>query len=137
MWLLVSVLLLAPVCFASDAQNSATYSACIEKATTQTAMHVCANQEAQRSDAELNKVYQRLLLAVGNQALAVEKIRLAESAWIAYRDAYIEAMYPAKDKQAAYGSSFATEVDLLRAKLTLRQVRALNDLLKQYDDSKQ
>ena len=63
---------------------------------------------------------------------AVAKIKAAERAWIAYRDAYTDAMYPAKDKQTEYGSTYPMEVDLLRAKLTQRQVTALKELLQQY-----
>jgi hypothetical protein len=37
----------------------------------------------------------------------------------------MEAMYPAEDKQAEYGSVYPMEADLLRAKLTQRQVTAL------------
>jgi len=122
---------------AAPVQNSEQYTRCIEKATTQGAMHVCANEEAQRADAELNDIYQRLVSAAGNQADAVEKIRVAERAWIAYRNAYIEEMYPAKDKQGAYGSTFPMDVDLLRARLTREQTGALKDLLKQYGGSRQ
>jgi uncharacterized protein YecT (DUF1311 family) len=50
-----------------------------------------------------------------------------------YRDAYIDAMYPAKDKQAEYGSMFPMEVDLLAAKLTRQQIGALQDILRQND----
>jgi uncharacterized protein YecT (DUF1311 family) len=51
------------------------------------------------------------------------KTKAAEKAWIAYRDAYIEATYPAKDKAAEYGSMYALDVALLHAKLTQRQPR--------------
>jgi len=44
----------------------------------------------------------------------------------------METMYPAKDKQARYGSIYPMEADLLLAKLTQRQVRALKELLQQY-----
>ena len=44
----------------------------------------------------------------------------------------MEAMYPAKNKQAEYGSIYPMEADLLRAKLTQRQVTALKELLQQY-----
>ena len=59
-------------------------------------------------------------------------MKAAERAWVAYRDAYIEAMYPAKDEQTEYGSMYPLDVDLLRAKLTQRQTLALRELLKQY-----
>jgi uncharacterized protein YecT (DUF1311 family) len=122
-------------CSTSLAQDSERYSRCISKANTQMAMHICANEEGLRADAELNDIYKKLLSVAADQSDAVEKIRAAERAWIAYRNAYIEAMYPAKDKQREYGSSYQMEVDLLRAKLTRQQIGALRDLLKQYDGS--
>lgn len=114
------------------AQDSAQYRACNEKAKAQTEMNACASDEAARVDDELNQVYHKLLSQAGNQPGAVAKVKVAESAWAAYRDAYMEAMYPAKNKQAEYGSIYPMEADLLRAKLTQRQVTALKELLQQY-----
>jgi uncharacterized protein YecT (DUF1311 family) len=96
-------------------------------------MRACASGEAERVDAELNSIYQRLLLKAGGRPAIVEKIRALQRAWAAYRDAYIEATYPAEDKQTAYGSIFPMEADLLRAKLTRQHIEALKDLLKQHD----
>ena len=127
------VLLLALNALPCPDQNSEQYRACSAKATTQADMNTCANQEATRTDVELNRIYAKLLSAAASQPEAVAKIKTAERAWIAYRDAYIEAMYPAKDKQAEYGSVFPMEVDLLRAKLTQQQIQALTELLQQYD----
>ncbi len=123
-------LLVAPL--AALAQDSAQYYACNERAKTQTEMNACAGNEAKRIDTELNEVYRRLLSQATSQDGAVAKIRVAEEAWVTYRDAYMDAMYPAKNKQAAYGSIFPMEADLLRAKLTQRQVTALKELLRQY-----
>ena len=50
------------------------------------------------------------------------------------RDAYTEAMYPAKDKQSEYGTSFPMEVDLLSAKLSRQQINALHDLVEQHQN---
>jgi uncharacterized protein YecT (DUF1311 family) len=118
------------------AQDSAPYRACNEKAKTQTEMNACANAEVSRVDAQLNGVYRKLLSQAASQQEAVEKIKAAEGAWIAYRDAFIDAMYPAKDKQAEYGSMYPMQADLLRAKLTERQVTALKELLQQYSASR-
>jgi len=75
----------------------------MDKATTQLAMNACANEEAICDDAELDVTYQKLLSAAGEEpAGAAEKIRAAQRAWIAYRDAYIDAMYPAKDKHLRF-----------------------------------
>lgn len=119
------------------AQDSAQYRACNEKAKTQTEMNACAGQEAARVDAELNEVYRKLVSQAASQQEAVAKIKAAERAWIAYRDAYMDAMYPAKDKQAEYGSIYPMEAALLRAKLTQRQVTALKELLRQYSGAEQ
>src|SRR5579862_9997624 len=117
------------VCFAQD---SAEYRACSGKANTQTEMTACAGDEAARVDAKLNTTYRALLARVTSQPEALAKIKAAEKAWIAYRDAYIEATYPAKDKATEYGSIYPLEVTLLRAKLTQRQVAALEDMLQHY-----
>jgi uncharacterized protein YecT (DUF1311 family) len=117
---------------ASFPQNSARYRACNEKAQTQTEMNACSNEEATRVDAELNRVYAKLLSKAEGDPEGLAKIKAAERAWIAYRDAYIAAMYPAKDKQAEYGSIYPMEVDLLGAKLTRQQIAALRDLLQQF-----
>ena len=114
------------------AQDSAQYRTCNEKAKTQMEMNACASEESARADAELNEVYRKVLAEAGKQEEAVAKIKAAERAWIAYRDAYMDAMYPAKNKQAEYGSIYPMEADLLRAKLTQRQVTALKELLQQY-----
>ena len=114
------------------AQDSAQYRACNEKAKTQTEMNQCANDEAARVDTELDEVFRKLLSQAASQGEAVAKIKAAERAWVAYRDAYLDAMYPAKNKQAEYGSIFPMEANLLRAKLTRRQVTALKELLQQY-----
>ena|ERR1035437_3178156 len=115
------------------AQDSALYRACSNQAVSQHEMHVCANEEAKRVDDELNRVYKLLLSKVRGNPVATAKIRAAQKAWVAYRDAYIDAMYPAKDKQAEYGSIFPMEVDLLAAKLTRQQIGALQDILRQND----
>ena len=130
MRLLLIVFLL--VSLASVAQESAEYRACLDKATTQMAMNTCASEDAARVDARLNEVYRKLLAAAAKQPEALEKIKGAERAWVAYRDAYVEAMYPAKDKQAEYGSIYLMNVNLLRAKLTERQITEVRELLEQY-----
>jgi uncharacterized protein YecT (DUF1311 family) len=128
-YLSVVLLAMSLSCFAED---SAQYHACSEKAETQAEMNACASEEAARVDVELNEAYRRLLLQATNQEKAVAKIKAAEEAWIAYRDAYLEAMYPARDKQAEYGSVYPMQADLLRAKLTRQQITSLEELRRQY-----
>jgi uncharacterized protein YecT (DUF1311 family) len=130
-YLMVTLLVLVSA-FACFAQDSVAYRACSDKANIQTEMTACASEEAARIDAKLNTTYRALLAKVASQPEAAVKIKAAENAWIAYRDAYIEATYPAKDKATEYGSMYPLEVALLRAKLTQGQVAALEDMLQRY-----
>ncbi|HXZ27994.1 MAG TPA: lysozyme inhibitor LprI family protein [Terriglobales bacterium] len=129
---LVMAVLLAAGSLSCLAQESKEYAACNQKAVAQPDLNACAREEAARVDAELNQVYAQLLKAAKDDPDAVAKIKAAEKAWVVYRDAYLEAMYPAKDKQAEYGSEYLMEVSLLTAKLTRRQIEALKGLLQQY-----
>jgi len=88
------------------AQVSDKYLACDAGAKSQFEMNACASDEAARNDAELNREYRRLLSMAGTDQRRVTKIKSMQRAWIAFRDAYVDAMYPADDKQAEYGSMF-------------------------------
>jgi uncharacterized protein YecT (DUF1311 family) len=126
----VTTLLLVVVSGSVCAQESPQYRACSDGAKNQVAMNACASDEAARADALLNDVY-RTLLQKTTDATAATKIKVAERAWIAYRDAYIDAMYPAENKRAEYGSMYPMEMALLRARLTRIQIAALQDLSQQ------
>jgi len=63
----------------------------------------CARDEAARADAELDRALHALLIEAAKEPLGPDKVRAAHTAWLTYRDAYIEATYPARDKQV-YGS---------------------------------
>lgn len=130
-YLLSAIFLFLTASFAFS-QNSAQYQACTEKAKAQPELNDCARQEADRVDAKLNKLYQQVLAKAGKDANAIAKIKAAERAWIVYRDAYIEATYPAKDPGLEYGSEYLSDAALLEAKLTQQHMADLEDLLKQY-----
>jgi uncharacterized protein YecT (DUF1311 family) len=129
---LVVTILMTVISFVCFAQDSAEYRACTEKANSQSEMTACASEEAARVDAKLNTTDRALLARVASQPEALGKIKAAQRAWIAYRDAFIEATYPAKDKATEYGSIYPLDVALLRARLTQRQVAALEDMLRHY-----
>jgi uncharacterized protein YecT (DUF1311 family) len=113
-------------------QDSPQLKACNEKAMTQMAINACASQEADRVDVKLNTAYRQLLAMAASEQNAVPKIKTAERDWISYRDAYIEAMYPATDKRTEYGSMYAMDVALLRAKLTQEHLTDIQELLNEY-----
>jgi uncharacterized protein YecT (DUF1311 family) len=110
-----------------------TFNACANKAKTQAELNSCANAELTRATAKLGEVYRNLLSEAEAEAPgAATKVKAAESAWIAYRNAYVEAMFPAKDKQAEYGSKFPMDEALLRGTLTLEHAEALQRVLDAY-----
>ncbi|NJO56647.1 MAG: DUF1311 domain-containing protein [Rhodospirillales bacterium] len=83
----------------------------------QTQMELNANACAayQEADAELNAVYKRIFAEYKDDAVFLGKLRTAQRAWIAYRDAHLEARFPEPNKQQAYGSIYQTcSCDVLR-----------------------
>ena len=78
------------------------------RATSQTqgGMNDAARTEYTTADAELNRVYQQILTAHHSDASFVLKFRAAQHAWIIFRDAHVQALYPAIDKGKAYGTVY-------------------------------
>ena len=113
-------------------QNSAEYQSCADKAQTQIGQDRCANEEAVRAESALNDVYKGFLAKIAGDSLAIAKLREAEAAWLRYRDAYIEAVYPSRDKQLAYGTEYPMDVDLLSAKMTREHLAAITYLINEY-----
>lgn len=128
--LLFSLLSGGAVC---AAQNSAQLDACMQNAVAQDQLDHCASDEAARADEELNQTYKNALSKMSGDQNASAKLKAFERAWIAYRDGYMDAMYPAKDKQQSYGSIFPMEADLLRAHLSREQTKAIADIVSEYE----
>ena len=61
------------------------------------------------------------------------KLRSAQLAWISYRDAFLEAMWPAADKRAEYGTLYAMQYGEVRSQLTRQHTAALRDLISQHN----
>jgi uncharacterized protein YecT (DUF1311 family) len=74
-------------------------------AQTQAGMNERACAGNRRADAEMNRVYQQILSEYQDKAEFVEKLKEAQRAWVAYRDAHMEALYPGEDKRSLYGSA--------------------------------
>ncbi len=108
------------------------HAACWKTARTQLQINECANLEASAADAALEKNYKALLVASVHQPGARAKVELQERAWEMYRNAYIDAMFPAKDKQVEYGSVYPMQASLTRAWLTRQHVEALQRILHSY-----
>jgi uncharacterized protein YecT (DUF1311 family) len=104
-------------------------STCFDKAKTQKELNDCAGAEFKKADARLNEVYQQLLKRFDTDPPAAQKIRAAQRAWIAYRDAQLEADFPGANKRSEYGSVYPMCFDILSANLTRERVKILEGML--------
>ena len=76
------------------------------RAQSQGDMNSAACGKYRRADDELNRVYQQILREYAEDADFVSKLKEAQRAWLAYRDAHVESVFPGEDKRAVYGSVF-------------------------------
>ncbi|NOT58838.1 MAG: DUF1311 domain-containing protein [Acidobacteria bacterium] len=81
------VTLLGLLVFQAVAQKAPPKPGCAD-AQDQNTMNRCAQEEFQKADAALNKAYQQLLPKL--EAAHKEKLKMAQRAWIAFRDAHCE-----------------------------------------------
>jgi uncharacterized protein YecT (DUF1311 family) len=105
---------------------------CLDTAITQSEINRCFSEEVRRAELELKDVNQKLLTALAQDKQTIAKVTAAEKAWVAYRDAYIEAMWPAENKQATYGTIFRANALGLRAKLTRQHIEDVKELLQEH-----
>jgi uncharacterized protein YecT (DUF1311 family) len=85
---------------------------------TQRASNEDACAGFKQADALLNKNYNQILKQYKNDAAFLRKLRIAQRAWVAYRNAQVEALYPEPDKRTAYGSIYPTCRCVALAKVT-------------------
>ncbi|MBX3689985.1 lysozyme inhibitor LprI family protein [Dokdonella sp.] len=112
--------------FAADATTQPAVDDCMDRAQTQADMADCASKGGNAAaDRELNEVYRKVLVAHAKDAVFVAKLKTAQRAWIAFRDAELEARFPAKDKQAEYGSSYSMCADGALESMTRQRIKDL------------
>ena len=91
---------------ATSALCQSSESPCWKTAMAQNEMNRCADLDSRAADADLNDVYQELLSKLKGDQRATQKLRVAQRAWIAFRDAHLRELFPAEDKQREYGSMY-------------------------------
>lgn len=104
---------------------------CREKAQTQAELNGCAVAEAKQAQTEMERALDALLKARAADAVAVQKLNAAQTAWLAYRDAELAARFPSAEPATDYGSSFPTCFGLEQARLFQDRARALEQLTPQ------
>ncbi len=94
--------------------------ACYDKAQTQLDLNECANLEYGSADKELNRVYQSVIRKHKDDGVFINKLKQAQQAWIKFRDAEMEAVFPHN-----YGSASSMCWSLLKTSMTVKRMKQL------------
>jgi uncharacterized protein YecT (DUF1311 family) len=78
---------------------------CMDNAQSQADMTACSSQSLSAADKELNQVYQQVLSKYAKDPVFIGKLKTAQKAWLAFRDAELAARFPDNDK-SNYGSVY-------------------------------
>jgi uncharacterized protein YecT (DUF1311 family) len=84
---------------------------------------------AYKSDELLNTTYARVTKQYANNGVFLRKLKAAQRAWLFFRDAHLEALCPAADKQVDYGSVYPTCRCAALKELTEQRTRELKTWL--------
>jgi uncharacterized protein YecT (DUF1311 family) len=75
-------------------------------AQTQMEMNEEALKSYKKTDAELGRVYQKIIQKYAKNTEFINALRSSERLWIQFRDAEVKMMYPASDSRNEYGSMY-------------------------------
>jgi uncharacterized protein YecT (DUF1311 family) len=93
-------------------------------------LSVCAfGADYQTADAEMNQVYRQVLKDYAADHLFLQKLKVSQRAWVQYRDAYLESIFPKDDKIAEYGSAYRECANQILAEVTEARTKQLRQWL--------
>jgi uncharacterized protein YecT (DUF1311 family) len=98
------------------------------KAQTQSELNMDACGKLQKADTELNRTYNEILRVYKDDTEFIEKLKAAQRAWIAFKDAHLASIYP-KSGKGAYGSVKPMCTCEILAEFTGERTKALNKWL--------
>ena len=99
---------------------------CMDTATTQKDLNLCAGSISHAADVELNRVYAALLEKLKNDPVALESLKESERQWVKYRDAEENALHPHVENE---GTVHPMCVTLELAELTQERIKRLRRML--------
>jgi uncharacterized protein YecT (DUF1311 family) len=85
---------------------------------TQLGMNQAAGAELEKADRELNAVFQQIVAEYADDPAFVAKLRTAQRAWVALRDADLAAAFPHADEPGRYGSVLPACLAMRKTALT-------------------
>jgi len=98
---------------------------CYHTANNQFELNQCAARELKEADDELNRVYREILKRNAKDPVFLDRLKAAQRAWISFRDAELEAIFPDPEKQVAYGSAYPMCYAHWMKKLTSQRTQQL------------
>jgi uncharacterized protein YecT (DUF1311 family) len=105
-------------------------SAAISCSQTQSDLDEQSCGQARKADRAMNATYAKILREYANDQEFITKLKAAQRAWVAFRDAELEALYPKTDKQTDYGTVYpmcrCSEIQFLTEKRTKELKRWLD-----------
>ena len=96
-------------------------------------LNACAYDDFAKADKELNQVYQSLIKKEGKDSLFIRKLRLAQKAWLAFRDADLQARFAcAKDNvRICWGSMYPMSFLFRKSELKREITMHLNQMFEE------
>jgi uncharacterized protein YecT (DUF1311 family) len=88
-----------------------------------------APMDAGAAVAEMERIYAEILNRFDDDTRFIAKLQASQKAWQHYRDAHLEALYPADDKMLAYGSAYRHCRQIAIAALTRERIKHLRQWL--------
>jgi uncharacterized protein YecT (DUF1311 family) len=122
---ILSVLLLTSMAYSAEATLE-----CKEDGN-QMEMNKCAYDDFQKADKELNETYKALRAAKKEDKLFLKNLKIAQKAWLVYRDADLDAEFTCKggDLRYCFGSMYGLMLNSSKAELTNQRVKILKSQL--------
>lgn len=124
--LLIALLIITPMkSYADDVKCN--------EAGGQLELNACARDDFEKADKELNRTYQALIKKEADDPLFIHKLRVAQKAWIVFRDADLEAYFACSesDVRICFGSMYPMLFLSRKAALTHERTKHLKQILKE------
>jgi uncharacterized protein YecT (DUF1311 family) len=128
---MLRVILLSVIALASTASWADDGIKCNDDGN-QLELNACARDDFTKADGELNQAYQLLLKKEANDKLFISKLRLAQKAWLSFRDADLEARFACAENnvRVCWGSMYPMSLLSRKAELTRERAKHLQQILK-------
>lgn len=97
----------------------------------QNEINSCAVEEYIKADAELNRIFKAVINKEKSDKLFISKLRIAQKAWIAFRDADLNAQFACinEDIRLCWGSMYVMLLHTRKTELTRERIKYFRQIL--------